>query len=73
MMVISGLLLLSQGISITNMNIIASLVPRTSIPNMKSIQLKKKEVLKYHSGCHVNGITIGVRSVAYLLYPKELP
>ena len=37
---------------------------RTSIPNMDSIQLKTKELLTYHCGCHGNLVTIVTRYVA---------
>ena len=38
---------------------------------MNLIQLKTKEVLKYPSDCHANGVHTEVRYVAYLFDPKE--
>ena len=58
------------------MNIIVSLVLRNCklyLILMKLIQLKTKKISKYHFGCHANGVTMAVRYVAYLFYPKESP
>ena len=38
---------------------------------MNLIQLKTKEVLKYPSGCHANGVHMEVRYVAYFFDPLE--
>ena len=38
---------------------------------MDSIQLKIKELLTYHCGCHGNLVTIAMRYVADAYRPKE--
>ena len=40
---------------------------------MDSIQLKTKELLTYHCGCHGNLVTIATRYVADAYRPIELP
>ena len=45
----------------------------TSMPNMSSIQLKAKELLMFHSGCHGNWVTIAARYVADSYCPKQPP
>ena len=41
------------------------------MPNMNSLPLKTKELLRYHSGCHSNIVTIATVYVADAYYPKE--
>ena len=43
------------------------------MPNIKSVSLKRKELLTYHCGCHGNLVTIAVRYVADAYCPKEAP
>ena len=53
---------------------------RTSMPNLKSVRLKTKELLRFHSGCHIMTISLvlnqNVVSTARDLVPtsrKPLP
>ena len=57
-----------------------STVSRTSMPNLKSVRLKAKELLRFHSGCHGMKISLvsnqNVESAARDLVPtsrKPLP
>ena len=43
------------------------------MPNVKSIQIKTKELLTYHFHCHGNLVTIAARYVADAYYSKETP
>ena len=43
------------------------------MPNMKSIQLKTKELLTYLCGYHDNPVAIATRYVAGAYYSKEAP
>ena len=43
------------------------------MPNMESIQLKIKELLTYHCGCHGNLVIIATRYVADAYLPNEPP
>ena len=43
------------------------------MPNIKSIQLKTKELLTYFGSYHGNLITIATRHVADAYCPKEAP
>ena len=49
---------LSQGISISNIN---------------SIRLKTNELLMFHSGCHGNQVSIATRYEADAYCPREAP
>ena len=49
------------------------IIPRNLLPNMSSIQLKAKELLMFHSGCHGNWVTIAARYVADSYCPKQPP
>ena len=42
-----------------------------SIPNMNSIQLKTNELLVFHSGCHGNQVPIAARYEADAYCPDE--
>ena len=44
---------------------------RTSIPNMNSMRLKTKELLRFQSGCHGNWVTIATRYVVDVYCLKE--
>ena len=46
---------------------------RTSIPNVDSIWLKKKDLLSYRCGCHGNLVTIATRYATDAYLPKEPP
>ena len=35
------------------------------MPNMNSIQLNTKQLLKFHFGCHGNEVTIATRNIKY--------
>ena len=48
------------------------IIPMNLLTNMNSIQLKAKELLMFHSGCHGNSITIATRYVADDYHPKEV-
>ena len=41
------------------------------MPNVKSVQLKAKELLTYHCHCHGNLVTIAKTYVADGYYPKK--
>ena len=41
------------------------------MPNVKSIQLKTKELLTYQCSCHGNLVTIAMRYVADAYHPKK--
>ena len=41
------------------------------IANMNSIQLKIKELLMYHCGCHSNLVIIAMKYAADVYCPKE--
>ena len=41
------------------------------MPNVKSIQLKTKELLTYHCHCHDNLVTIAMRYVAGAYHTKK--
>ena len=43
------------------------------MPNIKSIQLKTKELLTYFRSYHGNLVTIAMRHVADAYCPKEAP
>ena len=40
------------------------------MPNMDSIQLKVKELLRFHSGCHGDQVTIATKYLADAYHPK---
>ena len=43
------------------------------MPNMNSIQLKTKELLKFYFGCHDNYVFMARRYIASAYYPNEGP
>ena len=47
------------------------IVQQTTVPIVNSIQLKTKELLMYHCGCHGNLATIATRYVDDAYHPKE--
>ena len=46
---------------------------RTSITSTNSIQLKTKEIFRFHCGCYDNYITIAMRYLADAYCLKESP
>ena len=43
------------------------------MPNMDLIQLKAKALLRFHSGCHSNQVTIATRYLADAYHLKVAP
>ena len=46
---------------------------RTSIASTNSIQLKTKEIFRFHCGCHEDYVTITTRNLADAYCLKESP
>ena len=49
------------------------LIPKKLHTKFELIQLKTKELLRFHFGCHGNSVTIALRYVADVYCPKEHP
>ena len=54
-------------------HLVAATKQRSLLANMNSIQVKTKELLRFHSGCNGKHVTIATRYVAETYHPKKPP